>query len=380
VFERTTTPCCMRSLLARFRQAVPPHRVSSFVHVGNSLAVCASCSDDMVRLRSFMIGATTCGMCYNLLQPAPLWTPTYWGCFFISAHTIQILRILREQSDVRMTDREHDLYERFFMAHGFTPRQYLALIRESNAKWVTVASGEAMARQGEEVVSLHLVTGGTGCCEVREDDLHDGTPAGGPLQRQRSLQRHRSATDGVLASITQEALSTCGLWVGDCAWEPADAALSSQQHRWKMSVRAVGGSLDAVRFDADSFRAACRAGGPSCMHSAERMQIEALRAHREHTGQFMLKYQARHKDRLRELEEAHLREKAVATYEAMVALAVADGTVTPEEASACAQFRAAHDLGDDTHDEALRKVGWNGGGFENVTFEYKAQQSNQPSR
>ena len=55
--------------LARLRAAVPAHRVNYFVHAGNSLAVVASLSDDMVQLRSFMIGATTCGMCYNLLQP-----------------------------------------------------------------------------------------------------------------------------------------------------------------------------------------------------------------------------------------------------------------------------------------------------------------------
>ena len=117
-----------RRTLARLRAAVPEGRVNLFVHAGNSLAVVASCSDEMVQLRTCMIGATTCGILYNLLQPIPQWTPTYWGVFFVSAHSIQIARILRERSAVSMGEREHELYEKCFMSHGWTPRMFLSLL------------------------------------------------------------------------------------------------------------------------------------------------------------------------------------------------------------------------------------------------------------
>ena len=89
-------------LLGRLRSAVPASRVNYFVHAGNGLAVLASCSEDMLHLRSFMIGATSCNIAFNLLQrPQPLWTPCYWGAFFVAAHGIQIARILRERGDVK---------------------------------------------------------------------------------------------------------------------------------------------------------------------------------------------------------------------------------------------------------------------------------------
>jgi len=381
------------NIIARFRSLVPSHRVNNFVHLGNSLAVVASCSDDMVQLRSFMIGATSCNICFNLLQPTPLRTPAYWGCFFITAHGIQIARILREKSDVSMSEREHELYERCFLPHGFTPRQYLALLRESNAAWVTFAPGDTIARQGEEVRALHLVTGGTGSAVVHEEaqSAGSGGAGGSPLAHDGSLVRHRSATDGVIACLSQKSMRRSGFWVGDC-WDPAHVcshasndgaaavglSVSSRLaqtitggggggeggpppiQRWQTSVRAADGSLEAVRFDAGKFKAAMQQAGASALHSAERMQIEALKAHREHTGAYMLSYQARHKSRLRALEEAHLKERAAATYEAMVALAVADGTVSPEESRACAAFRSANGIDAERHLDALRKAGWSG--------------------
>ena len=341
-------------LLTRLRAAVPSHRISWFVHVGNSLAVIASVSDEMVQLRSCMIGATTCGVCYNLLQPTPLWTPTYWGCFFITAHAVQIMRILRERGDVRMTDREHSLYERCFLPHGFTPRQFQSLIRDADATWVRIPAGGAVAAKGEEIRSLHLVTGGTGGCEV-----YDGpAPNAADPATAHHLRRHVSAADGVIAHVGQDSIGA-GFWVGDC-WDPNDeAAGHPERHRWPSSVRAVDGHLEAVRFDATKFREACRE-----WPAAERMQIEALRAHREHFGAYTLRYQRRQKTRMRAREEAHCRQLAVTTYEAMVALAVSDGVVSPEEARTCATFRATHDnIGEVEHQEALRKAGWLGRPF-----------------
>lgn len=372
--------------LTRLRAAVPAHRVNYFVHAGNSLAVVASLSDDMVQLRSFMIGATTCGMFYNLLQPTPLWTPCYWGAFFITAHTVQIGRILRERSDVTMSEREHELYERCFMAHGFTPRMFLALMKDAGASWVSFAPGEKLCTQGDEAAALHLVSGGTGsivvmqrsdsaATEPEEDEPRGaaqrvtGEVGRGQKQSLPLLQRKGSSNDGVLSRMGQETLRS-GVWIGDC-WRDAAATRTppntdppmatnsnSAGRRWNATATAVDGTVEAVRFDAAKFHAVTRSLGKNAVEASERMQIAALKSERMHGRSWQAFIAARNKEKMRQLEREHLQQRNTATYEAMVALAVADGVVAPEERVACASFRATHGINDEQHREALARAGW----------------------
>ena len=388
-------------MLSRLRSAVPASRINLFVHAGNSLAVCASVSEDMVQLRSFMIGATSCSMVYNLLQPTPLWTPVYWGAFFASMHAVQIARILRDNSEVTLSEREHTLYEQAFLPHGFTPRQFLRIMECGS--FVTLTPGDACAKQGEPVKALHCITS---CSQNATVEMQQESTAPDGDQKLRRLD----STDGVLSRV-QPANLGGGLWVGE-VWDPGklralgasiptsnsgdhggsidirsiasvasavdiaassttstsskpparastDAA-SSKPRSWLTSVRAVGGPVEAVRFDYERFHAALHELGPRAQHAAERMQLANLQAERSHLNGWQAQLQTRNRKRLRALEERHLREKQLATYTAMVALAVADGRVSHQEREACRAFREAHAIGEDQHREALKAAGWEG--------------------
>ena len=86
----------------------------------------------------------------------------------MTAHATQIAKILLERSDVSMSAREHELYERIFLPHGFTPRQFLRLLQDSGAEWVTLPPGKRLCERGGQVSHLHLVTGGSSsACMVR---------------------------------------------------------------------------------------------------------------------------------------------------------------------------------------------------------------------
>ena len=224
-------PTHRSTLLNRFRQAVPSHRIPYFVHAGNSLAVCASCSDDMVPLRAFMIGATACNIAFNLLQPLPLWTPVYWGAFFCTVHATQIARIFADSQDVTLSEREHSLYESCFLSHGFTPRQFLTLLRNSDAAWVSYSSGECIAQAGTKISAIHLVLpgSGTGACVFvdkkgpgdQNESSINGTESGAPAApAQCGLRRLSSNSDGVIARVQSGSIRH-GLWIGD-VWEPDD--------------------------------------------------------------------------------------------------------------------------------------------------------------
>lgn len=77
----------------------------------------------------------------------------------------------------------------------------------------------------------------------------------------------------------------------------------------------------------------------------------------------MRQSQARNRAKLRKLEEQHVRQRNLSTYGALVALAVTDGEVSPEESKAIKAFRLAHGITDAQHEEALRQVGWEGSEF-----------------
>lgn len=355
----------LRGLLIRFRATVPSGRVNYFVHAGNSMAVCASCSDDMIQLRSFMIGATCCSIAFNLLQPTPLWTPCYWGSFFIAAHSVQIARILRARSDVTMSGREHNLYENCFMRHGFTPRMFLSVLHNANASWETFEAGDTLCEQGRPAEKLRLVTGGTGSLVV----IQGGQEA--PGARQPRIQQYQSVTDSIICHIDQTGLRA-GTWIGDC-WEDHEATSCSRQlplsesispssssHRrqWLATAKAVEGSLETVSFDSRKFHEAVREQGKEAIEAAERMQIDALRAERMRGYNWRAQMAQRNQAKLRALEMSHIQQRNVCTYEAMIALAVADGVVAPEEREACAAFRKTHGINDVQHREALAKVGW----------------------
>ncbi|EOD22997.1 hypothetical protein EMIHUDRAFT_447764 [Emiliania huxleyi CCMP1516] len=202
-----------RSVLSRLRAAVPASRVNLFVHAGNSLAVCASMSEDMVSLRGFMIGASSCSMAFNMLQPAPLWTPVYWGGFFAAMHAYQLGKIFREQqSAVSLSGREHELYESAFLPHGFTPRQFLRLMQ--TGEFVTLEPGEWCALQGEPVEALFFVTGISPEASVELQQLqptssspHDGPPVQDVSKEMRLLRRVDSI-DGVLSRVEPASLGS----------------------------------------------------------------------------------------------------------------------------------------------------------------------------
>ena len=121
-------------------------RCSYFVHFGNCIVLLAINQTDMMHLRGLSIGASCCGIAYNMLQPNPLVAPALWGVFFIGCHTYQISILLREQQEVRLSDDEEAAYQRAFVRFGFTPRQFLDILEAAQPP--PPAEGGAFATHG----------------------------------------------------------------------------------------------------------------------------------------------------------------------------------------------------------------------------------------
>eukprot|EP01083_Nonionella_stella_P038283 104174_1 len=139
------------------RQFLEPRYV---VHFGNILAVCAMMQSEMLYLRCFMIGASICGITFNLLQPVPLIIPAYWGLFFVLGHSIQIYFLIRDKLPVSMSDDLQQVYEQAFSPYGFTARQYLDLCEFADYSFIRFKKGEYISTEGSNMPYLHWLLKG----------------------------------------------------------------------------------------------------------------------------------------------------------------------------------------------------------------------------
>ena len=139
------------------RQILEPKYV---VHFGNILAVCAMMQQDMLMLRSFMIGASICGIAFNLLQPIPLLTPACWGLFFICGHGIQIYFLIRDKLSITMSEDLNKVYEDAFFGYGFTPRQFIDLCKYCDYSFISFKKGQEIVTEGSDMPYLHWLMRG----------------------------------------------------------------------------------------------------------------------------------------------------------------------------------------------------------------------------
>ena len=231
---------------ARLRRAVGPENVTYFVHVANLCACCALVSDDMLALRTFMIGSSASMIAFNMLQPKSLVAPAAWASFFICGHAFQILRILNEGRAVGMTDREHALYERGFMRYGFSPRLFKELL--ASAAWLDYGAGEELVAEGSAVRHVFVVVAGAVDLRKRGEKVRmidvDSCPR--------------------------------GAWIGRCYESAGD---ENEIHAFTATAASP---LRVVRFDRAALRSTIDAS-PAATAAAEKLEIDGLAGKLEST-------------------------------------------------------------------------------------------------
>ena len=151
-------------------------RCTWFVHAGNCLILVAINQTDMLTLRELSVGASTCGIIYNLLQPKPLIVPALWGTFFIGCHAWQIAALLRERKTITLSAEQDVAYHAFFSKYGFTAQQFLDIFAATSGRFETFSQGAWVQQRGEEMHHLHCVV---------EGDVHLIDPKGNHLRTVR---------------------------------------------------------------------------------------------------------------------------------------------------------------------------------------------------
>ena len=113
---------------------------------------------DIFWLRILSIAASLFSVFYNYVIPAePMWLAINWNFVFIAVNLYHIAVILYEKREVKMDDKNQELYDTLFKE--MTPVEYLKISRA--AKWELVKSGQRIITQGMPVPDLYLIYNGT---------------------------------------------------------------------------------------------------------------------------------------------------------------------------------------------------------------------------
>jgi len=113
---------------------------------------------DIFWLRIVSIIASLFSVFYNYVIPLePMWLAINWNFIFIVVNIYHIAIILYEKREVKMDDKNQELYDTLFSE--MTPVEYLKISRA--AKWEMVKAGERIITQGMPVPDLYLIYNGT---------------------------------------------------------------------------------------------------------------------------------------------------------------------------------------------------------------------------
>ena len=113
---------------------------------------------DIFWLRIVSIIASLFSVFYNYIIPLePMWLAINWNFIFIAVNIYHIAIILYEKREVKMDDKNQELYDTLFSE--MTPVEYLKISRA--AKWELVKSGQKIITQGMPVPDLSLIYNGT---------------------------------------------------------------------------------------------------------------------------------------------------------------------------------------------------------------------------
>jgi hypothetical protein len=125
-------------------------------NVGAMSTLAAFSMSNVLHLRVLAIVGQLCGIFFCATRDPPLWNPVAWQAVFLAVNAANLADALRDEAlhSVRLRPRELDVYERVFLPHGVTLRQYRRLL--ACAVWRSVGPGHVVTMWGGFAAALTL--------------------------------------------------------------------------------------------------------------------------------------------------------------------------------------------------------------------------------
>ena len=114
---------------------------------------------DVLELRTFSLTGNVAALLYNMTQQPIRWPTALWTSIFASVNSFKIVEILDErQASVQLNPQQEDIYSKFFMPHGMTPKQFQLLHRK--AQVLHISKGDCLIRKGDAFTHVYLIVDG----------------------------------------------------------------------------------------------------------------------------------------------------------------------------------------------------------------------------
>jgi len=127
-------------------------------HLAFGLIALSFLVKDIFWLRLMSITASCFSIFYNYFIPTePMIIAIFWNVVFIGVNLYHIAIILYEKRQVKMDDKNEELYQTLFKE--MTPVEYLKISRA--AQWETLKPNMRIITQGMPVPDLYLIYNGT---------------------------------------------------------------------------------------------------------------------------------------------------------------------------------------------------------------------------
>ncbi|CDJ63872.1 hypothetical protein, conserved [Eimeria necatrix] len=151
----------LRSLLAPYCASISEWMYRNgnvVVTAGSLLSLTATLMADMRLLRTFNLLAGLCYFSYNWSRRPRLTDAALWNVVFLVLNTVMLWRVHTEHREVSFNSDELDLFQRYFLPAGMSPRQFRRLLRLG--AWQTYPQGYVLQQENSNCETLCFVARG----------------------------------------------------------------------------------------------------------------------------------------------------------------------------------------------------------------------------
>jgi len=132
------------------------------LNAGSICTLTAFTRSDILELRVLLMTRSLSSIIYFLSLPKPeVYFPAMWSSIFALKNAYKVFFILQEKNGrpKNLTVDQKEDYEKYFMPHGVTPKQFEMLLGIANV--VHVKKGEILVENGKNLDSVYLVKSGS---------------------------------------------------------------------------------------------------------------------------------------------------------------------------------------------------------------------------
>ncbi|KAL8450740.1 hypothetical protein Emed_002378 [Eimeria media] len=157
------------AVYGQLRQASSPYYLSVsewmykngnvIVTVGSLLSLTATLMADMRLLRAFNLLAGLCYFSYNWSRRPRLADAALWNVVFLVLNIVMLWRVHTEHREVAFSPQELDIFQRYFLPAGMSPRQFRRLLKQG--VWRTLPQGFVLQHEACNCDTLCFVVRGT---------------------------------------------------------------------------------------------------------------------------------------------------------------------------------------------------------------------------